>query len=345
MRFNLQKIKRGLRSTLAHSSFRFLHRFYTGLGSCLLYHQVTTETNVSMFLNPYTSLAIPVEEFEQQIEYISKHYNCIALPDAVEGLADGTLSNGTLIVTFDDGYRDNLVHALPVLERYGVPATIFVTTGFIDGTCLPWWYEQEAIFRKLDAAEVSWRGRCFSWKLETPVQIFSAISELYALFKEMSLDDQKAFMEKLRNLCPSTFRFESMFLSWDELIELSRHPLITIGAHTKNHPVLSRLTAERVWDELAGGKEILERRLGLSVRHLAYPFGGNSQACHREFEAAREAGYRSAFTTRFGHLHTTHRKFLHSLPRIAIGCGDTISAFKQKLMGIESAILHRGKRW
>jgi peptidoglycan/xylan/chitin deacetylase (PgdA/CDA1 family) len=209
---------------------------------------------------------------------------------------------------------------------------------------VPWWYEQDTILRTLDAAEVSWKGRSFSWKLETPAQTFSAISELNTLFKEMSLDDQKAFMDKLRNLCPSKFLSESMFLSWDELIELDRHPLITIGAHTKNHPVLSRLTAEGVRDELAGGKEILENRLGHSVDHLAYPFGGNFQACRREFEAAREVGFRSAFTTRFGHLHTTHRKFLHSLPRITIGDGDTISVFKQKLMGIESMIQHRGKR-
>ncbi len=344
MRFNLSKLKNGVRATLAHSSFRFLQRFYTGFGSCLLYHRVTTETNGPLLLSPYISLAVPVKEFERQIVYISKHYDCVALPDAVERLAEGTLSNRTIVVTFDDGYHDNLVHALPVLERYGVPATIFVTTGFIDGTCVPWWYELDAILRKLDAAEISWKGRLFSWKLETPAQTFSAFSELYILFKEMSPDDQNAFMEKLRNLCPSTSTSESMFLSWDELIELSSHPLITIGAHTKNHPVLSCLTAQGVWAELAGGKEILERRLGHSVDHLAYPFGGDTQVCHREFEVAREVGFRSAFTTRFGHLHAKHRKFLHSLPRITIGCGDTISVFQQKLMGIESVIRHRGKR-
>jgi peptidoglycan/xylan/chitin deacetylase (PgdA/CDA1 family) len=344
MRFDLRKLKRRVRSILAHSSFRFLHRFYTGFGSCLLYHQVTTETNGTTSLNPYIGLVVPVKEFEQQIDYISKHYNCVALPDAVERLAQGTLSNRTIIVTFDDGYRDNLVLALPVLERYGVPATIFVTTGFIDGTCVPWWYEQDAILRKLDAAEVSWKGRSFCWKLETPAQTFSAISELNSLFKEMSLDDQKAFMDKLRNLCPSAFTSESMFLSWDELIELSRHPLITIGAHTKNHPVLSRLTVEGLLGELAEGKEVLESRLGHSVDHLAYPFGSKSHVCRREFEAAREAGFRSAFTTRFGHLHATHRNFLHSLPRITIGYGDTLPVFKQKLMGIESMIQHKGKR-
>jgi peptidoglycan/xylan/chitin deacetylase (PgdA/CDA1 family) len=297
-----------------------------------------------MFLNPYISLAVPVKEFERQIQYLSKHYDCVALPDAVERLTEGTLSNRTIIVTFDDGYRDNLVHALPVLERYGVPATIFVTTGFIDGTCVPWWYEQDAILRRLDAAEVSWKGRSFSWKLETSTQKLSAISEIYYIFKKMSLDDQNAFMEKLRNLCPSTFTYESMFLSWDELINLARHPLITIGAHTKNHPILSCLTSEGIRDELAGGKEILESRLGHSIDHLAYPFGGNSQVCRREFEAAREVGFRSAFTTRFGHLHSAHRNFLHSLPRITIGDGDTISMFKQKLIGIESMIQHRGKR-
>jgi peptidoglycan/xylan/chitin deacetylase (PgdA/CDA1 family) len=344
MKFNLRKLKMGVRSTLSHSSFRLLHRFYTGFGSCLLYHQVTNESNGSMFPNPSTSLAIQIKEFEQQINYISKHYNCVALPEAVERLAEGALSERTIIVSFDDGYHDNLVHALPVLERYGVPATIFVTTGFIDGTCVPWWYEQDAILRKLDAAEISWKGRSFSWKLETPAQTLSAMSELYYLFKEMSHGDQDAFMEKLRNLCPSRFTPESMFLSWDELIELSRHPLITIGAHTKSHPVLSRLTAEGVRDELAGGKEILERRLGHSVDHLAYPFGGSAQVCRREFEAACEAGFRSAFTTRFGHLHAKHRKFLHSLPRITIDCRDTISVFRQKLMGVESVIQHRGKR-
>ena len=344
MRFIQRTVKRGIRSILAHRSFRVLHRFYTGIGSCLLYHRVTTESKFSKSHNPSMSITLPITEFEQQIEHISKNYNCVALPDAVERLAAGTLSNGTIIVTFDDGYRDNLLHALPVLERHGVPATIFVATGLIDGTCIPWWYEQEAILKKLDAVEISWKGRSFSWKLETPAQTFAAIRELNSLFREMCLEDQNAFMEKVRNLSPSKFSFESEFLSWDELVELDRHPLITIGAHTKNHPVLSRLTAEEIRDELAGGKEILKNRLGHSVDHLAYPFGGNSEVCHREFDAAREIGFRSAFTTRFGHLHAAHRNFLHSLPRIIIDYGDTISVFKQKLAGIDSMIRHRGKR-
>ncbi|MCI0662032.1 MAG: polysaccharide deacetylase family protein [Acidobacteria bacterium] len=344
MKFIKKSFKRRILSILAHPSFKVLHRVYTGIGSCLLYHRVTTESKVPMPPNPSINITLPVTEFEQQIAYISKHYNCVALPEAVERLAEGTLSNRTIVVTFDDGYRDNLLHALPVLERHGVPATIFVATGLIDGTCVPWWYELEALLYRLDALEVSWKERSFVWKLETPAQRYAAISELSSLFREMSIDDQNAFMEKVRKLCPSKFTFESEFLSWDELIKLDRHPLITIGAHTKNHPVLSRATAAELGEELAGGKEILKNRLGHSVDHLAYPFGGSSEVGRREFEAARDAGFRSAFTTRFGHLHAMHRKFLHSLPRIIIDYGDTISRFKQKLAGIDSMIRYRGKR-
>jgi peptidoglycan/xylan/chitin deacetylase (PgdA/CDA1 family) len=344
MRSIQRPVKGGIRSFLASPSFRFLQRFYTGLGSCLLYHRVTTGTRVSFSLNPSINITIPVLEFEQQIGYISKHYDCVALPNAVERLAEGTLSTRTIIVTFDDGYRDNLVNALPILERHNVPATIFIATGLIDGSFVPWWYEQEAIVKKLDAMEVSWKGKSYFWKLETPAQTFLAVSELNSIFRAMCFDDQRAFMEKVRSLSPNRFNFESEFLSWDEVIELDRHPLITIGAHTKNHPVLSRSTAEELRDELVGGREIFENRLGHPVDHLAYPFGGSSEAGHREFEAAREAGFRSAFTTRFGHLHALHRKFLHSLPRIVIDYRDTFREFKQKLAGIDSMIRHRGKR-
>ena len=344
MRFIKKSFNQGIRPILAHRSFRVFHRIYTGIGSCLLYHRVTNESKVPVSQNPSINITLPVTEFEQQIAYISKHHNCVALPEAVEMLSEGTLSTGTIVVTFDDGYRDNLLQALPVLERHGVPATIFVTTGLIDGTCVPWWYEQEALLKSFDSLEVSWKGRSLAWKLETPAQKFAAIRELNSLFREMNIDDQNAFMEKIRKLCPSKFTFESEFLSWDELIKLDRHPLITIGAHTKNHSVLSRSTPLELCEELAGGKEILKKRLGHSVDHLAYPFGGSSEVGPREFEAAREAGFRSAFTTRFGHLHTMHRKFLHSLPRIIIDYGDTISRFKQKLAGIDSMIRYRGKR-
>jgi peptidoglycan/xylan/chitin deacetylase (PgdA/CDA1 family) len=107
-------------------------------------------------------------------------------------------------------------------------------------------------------------------------------------------------------------------LSWDELQGLAREPDVTIGAHTLSHPVLAKLDTTAAEREIAESKALLERRLGLPIRHFAYPFGDRISAGAREFRLVRDSQFATAVTSRPGHLFSDHANYLNALPRVSI---------------------------
>jgi peptidoglycan/xylan/chitin deacetylase (PgdA/CDA1 family) len=177
-------------------------------------------------------------------------------------------------VTFDDGYRDNLTTAKPLLERHGVPATVFVVSGYVDSGVDFWW----------DALE---RYRAVSG-LADP--------EYRALHRDLQLKSHAEREELIRSLDvpPST---ERTTLSGDELARLCDGGLIEVGAHTVTHPDLRELSDAAQFDELQSSKHQLEDRLGRPVRGLAYPYGGVGAG---SVAAARSAGFAYACTTEEG---------------------------------------------
>ena len=275
------RIKESTKNLFTKLPFSLVAESFRGLGACLLYHRVLPNGNTPSALpsNPY--LEVTESNFEAQMEIVSTG-NPVAVPKMIELLKKGKLPHGSIAVTFDDGYRDNLTSALPILEKFGIPATIYIAPALIDGSVSAWWYKND--------------------------------------------NENK-----------------SLFLNWDELKCLSKHPLITIGAHTVNHAVLSELTCDQLKYELSECKSILEKRLGVEVQHLAYPYGSALHAGRREFEAANEV-YHSAFTTRNGHLHLRHRRHLTALPRITVQLNDSIKIFKRKLSGVDAMFASRGRR-
>lgn len=337
-------LKNTLTSILKNYPLRYIKDYYTGLGSFLLYHRVLPNVFSRAEHSPYNSLAVTKDNFEKQIRYCKENFHCLSLGDAVKLLYRGELPKKTMVVTFDDGYKDNFYNALPVLEKYGVPATVYVTTGLIDRTAELWWYEQEYIIRNSDELDFIWQNRHFKISLKTPEEKYRAINDFNKLFRNLSVKEQKRFMSALRPHVTESFSYDDLMLTWDELKKFDSHPLITIGAHTKNHPMLSRLDETELARELKDAKLRLEAHLGHEVEHLAYPFGAKHEVGAREFRMAKSAGYFSAVTTRNGHIHEAHQKYLHILPRITVNYDDELETFAWKLSGVFAMIHQRGKR-
>jgi peptidoglycan/xylan/chitin deacetylase (PgdA/CDA1 family) len=122
-------------------------------------------------------------------------------------------------------------------------------------------------------------------------------------------------------------------LTWDDIVELDREPLITIGAHTIDHFVSSQLTPEELTRQAGGSRDHLERRLGHPIEHFAYPFGRAEHASTREFAIIAAAGFASAVTTRPHHWRADSRATMHALPRFAVDYSDTMEDFRWKLGG------------
>ena len=340
-----RRIKSLTKRLLSAPGISALAARHAGLSTCLNYHRITSEIYGAETFNPNIYLSVHVTAFEEQIRYLSENYLCLTVPDAVRLLRLGKLPPRSVTITFDDGYRDNLTLALPILEKYGVPATVFVTTGFLDRSAALWWEEQAFILERISSLKIEWQGKPLYWELESKRQKEEAATELRAISKRLDSTAQEQFMELLRSACHERFSYDSEVLSYDELRTLDKNPLITIGAHTLTHPVLSQVPADQVRQELSGSREILEQILGHPVELFAYPIGGKEHASIREFQIAQECGFVAALTSRPAHFQAGHREHLFSLPRIPVDYFDTLKSLRWKLSGYEAVVQQRGKRF
>jgi peptidoglycan/xylan/chitin deacetylase (PgdA/CDA1 family) len=322
---------------------------WTGLATCLMYHRVcpdqTEHDHMIEGFAPNRELSVTVSAFDEQMAFVARHFNCLSLPEAIEQLACGKLPERSLIVTFDDGYLDNLTLALPILRRHAVPATVYIATGMIGTIGLPWWYELEELIATRDEIDIHWDNQHLRFSTIQAAAKDQAFDMLDSMLKLMTPADQAEFMGLLRNGLIKRMQQDHQFMSRRELIELASDPLITIGAHTHHHLPLSSLNPIRLRHEMLHSKALLEAWLKRSVEHLAYPFGGQGQASDREFKAAAELGFSSAVTTRLGHFQDFHKNQLLALPRIGIGYQDCMARFEWKLSGLYSMIRAPGSRW
>lgn len=252
------------------------------------------------------------DRFDQQLRLLKRWFDILPLPDAVTALREGRLPARALAITFDDGYADNCTVALPVLQRHALPATFFIATGFLDGGRM--WNDTviEAV-RSCGLPEIDLHvlglGVC---RLGSIVERRAAIAALLAKLKYLPPREREDRVETLAQLCgnglPST-----LMLTTDQILQM-RAAGMTIGAHTIHHPILARLSDADARDEIAGGKEWLERLLGERVALFAYP---NGKPCRdylsTHVRMARELGFDAAFSTAHGTASTGEDTF--EIPR------------------------------
>lgn len=244
---------------------------------------------------------MPVDEFRWQMTYLKKNFHFVSL----DQLATGSLPEDEkycVAVTFDDGYRDNCLHAFPVLQQLGIPATIFLATGYIDSGELTWYDRVRLGFKLTMRDRVSFaemggpelnlqsdRGRleglekCLAW--------------LRSLTQESRVECLREVFAQLR--IPATASLPNTMLSWEEIRRMSKHG-IDFGAHTITHPVLSKISVAQLREEICGSKRTVEERLQRPVRHFAYPFGKPADVGVQAKQIVQEAGFQSAVTTVFG---------------------------------------------
>jgi peptidoglycan/xylan/chitin deacetylase (PgdA/CDA1 family) len=330
-------LKATLRSIARRPLEPLVQTCFLGTGTCLTYHRISPDNFKPEPFSPNLVLQVPLAQFERQMKHLSENYQCLSLDDFIQRLRTGALEPRSVAVTFDDGYRDNLDLALPVLKKYNVPATIYLTTGLMDGTTRSlWWEINELAVRKLTRIELDWRGEKIVLNTSSTGSKKKAFSRLHSLFLNAGPDEQK---EGVKQLCTQAGIEESrrnpQALTWDEVVQLNQERLVTLGAHSVSHAVLSKLSENDLRRELLESKLALEKRLGHEVRHLAYPFGNSGSAGGREFRIARECGYHSAVTTRLGHVYGFHAAHSHAIPRITVAYNDNFSHFTWKLAGLE----------
>jgi peptidoglycan/xylan/chitin deacetylase (PgdA/CDA1 family) len=250
-------------------------------------------------------------------------------------------------LTFDDGLRDNVEHALPVLRRHGAPWTLFVTAGFADGTARLWWRELEEALARLGRVRLNLDGVLLDLPADTPGAKQAAFDTLYARLRTGPEERLRTVVAALAAEAGIDGRrlTREQCLTWDELRDLAAEPGVTIGAHTLTHPMLAKHPEAVARREIAASKAAIERKLGFPVRHFAYPVGDPTSAGPREFRLAAEAGFALAVTTRPGHCFADHAAHLHALPRVSLnGRHQSRAALRALLSGAPFLAWNRGRR-
>ena len=250
-------------------------------------------------------------------------------------------------LTFDDGYADNVAYALPILERHRAPFTLYVTTGFADRTARLWWVELEDAIRALPQVAVDIGGTRVSLPSRTDEEKTAAFHSLYWVLRagpETRLLATVATLMEQAGLAARAI-VERLCLDWDAIAALAADPLCTIGVHTLTHPMLAKHDQSVARHELTESRRLIERRLGLPARHLAYPVGDPTSAGPREFAIAAELGFASAVTTRPGMIFPAHRDHRLALPRLSVnGNWQSLESLEVLLSGVPFALWNKGRR-
>jgi peptidoglycan/xylan/chitin deacetylase (PgdA/CDA1 family) len=220
---------------------------------------------------------------------------------------------GALLLTFDDAYRDFRSAALPVLEETGTPAVLFVVTDLADGAPGLFEHRLAALIGCLDTVRLPDGRAQPAPDAAAKQRVYRALYLAHRRRPPAGRDAALAALLEANGLAAEPAA-PDVFLSWDELRALDAHPLVTIGSHSRSHPLLTSLPRGAVRAEVAASKQRLEAELGHPVECFSYPYGGHSFAVRR---AVRAAGYRFAFTTRPRPVRGRLRPY--AIPRIDIG--------------------------
>lgn len=338
--------KAGMDAMYASRTHRMLAPVFGGRGIIFTMHHVRPG-QPSEFA-PNRILEIEPEFLEAVVTQIRwAGLDIVSLDEAVARLADRSDRGRFAVLTFDDGYRDNLEVAYPILKRLDAPFCVYVATSLPDGTADLWWLGLEAVIADNDAVVCEMDDGPCELSCETDADKNAAYEQIYWWLRGCDQDRQRTFIQALcadhgidlQRLCTS------LSMTWQEIADLARDPLVTIGAHTMGHYALARLDAERARNEMTMGADIIADKIGYRPDHFSYPYGDPGSAGPREFEMARRLGFRSAVTTRPGVLFGDHSDHLTSLPRVSLNGEYQASKYLELfLSGAPFALYNRFRR-
>jgi peptidoglycan/xylan/chitin deacetylase (PgdA/CDA1 family) len=244
----------------------------------------------------------------RQCAHIRARYSPVSLSQAADGLTHGgRLPENAIAITVDDGYRDFYQVAYPVFREYGIPATVYLVSDFLDRAL--WLWVDQVRYGFLHGEARSFRMEIpgeapLSFELGTPETRRAAARAVTEAAKRIPNAERLRLLERLPEQLgvrlPEDAPAEYEALHWDEVREMAAAG-IDFGAHTRTHPILSRLAGDgELAGEIAGSKRQIEQQVGRTVEHFCYPNGSRKDVGREAVEAVRAAGFQTAVMTESG---------------------------------------------
>ena len=299
---------------------RMLRPIVGGVGAILTLHHVRP-ARPGQF-QPNRLLEVTPSFFEQVMQRLRRSgADIVSMDEVHRRLKEQEFPRRFVSVTFDDGYRDTREFAYPILKKYDVPFTVYVATSFADRVGELWWLALEAAIGHNDVIQCRIDGRECRFECRDVHDKRATFEKIHGSLRRIETEDElRNVMRDItaRHRVDMAAFCNELCMDWKELAEFATDPLVTIGAHTVSHPILSKLDDNSVRSELANCRAAIEAALGTRPRHLAYPVGDRGAAGPREFKIAADLGFETAVTTRPGVIFPEHARHLAALPRISL---------------------------
>ena len=273
----------------------------------LMYHRVLEQAD------PFRPGDPSADVFAMQMDVLKKYFNVLHINDAVDGLKNNSLPARAVTITFDDGYLDNFTLALPIMERAGLPFTIFVTTGYLNGRCM-WNDAVIELVRNYQGDTIDIPGISLgTQRVRTTDQKILCVNKLLSDLKYIPLLERYARVEELSDSLGVKIP-KNLMMSEDDLMKVSARG-VEIGGHTVNHPILTKMNLDQAYQEILEGKQRLENLLDRAVDYFAYPNGKPGTDYNDQHVLfVRELGFKAAFTTE--PAISTIKSNIYQIPRI-----------------------------
>jgi len=343
-KYYLEQAARILSPPLYYSQLHRLTRpIYAGIGQILMFHRVLPITGKPRIHN-HKSLEISREQLENVIVFFKKrNYEFISLDDLlkIKGILPGRRK--FVVFTFDDGYVDNYLYAYPIFKKHHVPFTIYLATCLPDSHAILWWYLLEDLVLDRDMIQLEVEGNKVSFRTETMKDkeiAFNKIRNWFAHADERKLSALVgSLFSGIEEAIPA--KTKELSLTWQQIIELSNDPLVTIGSHTVNHFPLDSLTAEKSTYEITQSKKIIESHINKEVKHFCYPLGSHG---NKEIQILKNTTYTTSTTIKMANIFPENLKHPFSLPRIMINSLTTDKILSLQINGLLPALRNKFKR-
>ena len=294
----------------------------------LMYHRIALAHDKQKNLLDSNVVSVSLEDFEKQMKHLSKNGNVITFDEFLDCYKKKGLTKDSVIITFDDGYKDNYLYAYPVLRKYKLSATISLTTGHINSNKLFWWDKIAYIIHKTKIKRFTLDG-LGTFSLKNKPKIIQIIQEKVKKIPENKKNYLIARLAKKLNVKIPLAR--NLFLSWNDVRKMSNNH-ISFSAHTVTHPILTRVSLKQAKDEIMLSKKKIERETKKQVSVFTYPNGDRKDMSITINQFLEKNGFSFALSTIYGANDLNIDPF--RLKRVSVEDDDDLRLFQIKVSGL-----------
>lgn len=289
----------------------------------VFYHEVGN------YLHLLGNIVTTNKHFENQVKFLTKKFYPIGIDDLERSLNDDNINGCLLLITFDGGYKGNILNAQPILENYKAPGLIYIVTNSVEKGEVPWTTKLSFLIRQTNKTKLSLSYDGTDIYNGSIVNKKKSLNTIKKRLYNLSYETRDAILSEIAGkLDVDMSMLDKVFMSWSDISNIKKTGLISIGSHTITHPRLNEISENEAKKEIFQSKKIIEEKTGGEITSFCYPDGKIGE---RIVSLVKEAGYRSATTTINGLNESNINPFL--LKRIG-GGNMPVFVFALKISGL-----------